>query len=324
MSSSQYPTNTDASANHQNIIAGSAGINEPIDLTVKHHVHRDNEPLPGAKGGAQPVDYNPEVIEHTKLPPSEEGDTQDFSRRERHHQQHPSHQQGDASSTPLEHNPTGSGAPHTTTGNTTNTTLKQETHVVPIQHMPSQHLSQPQRPSEGPHSHPSSFHVTTPDKTKSFDINGNEKNPSLSQQRRMEEAEITNDDDPLGYGKFGGAGRAPKVGDITANMNEHEGSSDQREGTGLPVGVPADSLNKHDGGHSKTAEVKDTVAHPTTHFKEDVNLNKDNAHRQPAHKDKVSLGDKVIGKTQQIAGKLVHNEELKEKGEVRSHGGGLN
>jgi len=273
MSNTSYHTNADAAANHQNIVGGT---NEPIDLTVKHHVHRDDEPLPGARGGAHTVDYTPDVIDHTKLPPSEEGDTQDLSRRD------PSRNR---SSNPLQNNPTGSGAPHTGP-----TQLQQEAHGVPIQHIPSQPTDRP----EGPQSHPSSFVASTPDKSKSFDMNGNEKNTP------RHTLDTTNDDDPLGYGKFGGAGRAPKVGDITANMNEHEGSSSNREGTGVPVGVPAASQNRKQGEHGKGTEVKETLEHPVTHFKEDVKSDKNNEHHIPEHKEKASLGDKVIGKTQQV------------------------
>ena len=51
----------------------------------QHHVHRDDEPLPGAKGGQPAVDYSPETIDHTKLPISEEGNTQDFTSHTKAH-----------------------------------------------------------------------------------------------------------------------------------------------------------------------------------------------------------------------------------------------
>lgn len=53
---------------------------QPLTGSVlTHHVHSENEPLPGARGAAPAVDYTPETIQHIKLPPSEEGDTQNFT-----------------------------------------------------------------------------------------------------------------------------------------------------------------------------------------------------------------------------------------------------
>lgn len=48
-----------------------------------HHIHRENEPLPGARGAASTVDYSPDNIEHSRLPPSEVGDSQNFHPSER-------------------------------------------------------------------------------------------------------------------------------------------------------------------------------------------------------------------------------------------------
>ncbi|KAF9478596.1 hypothetical protein BDN70DRAFT_39025 [Pholiota conissans] len=45
---------------------------------VSHHVHRDDEPLPGARGAAPTVDYSPNAIQQAVLPPSEVGETQNF------------------------------------------------------------------------------------------------------------------------------------------------------------------------------------------------------------------------------------------------------
>ncbi|PPQ76756.1 hypothetical protein CVT26_000145 [Gymnopilus dilepis] len=59
---------------------------QPMTASInQHHVHRDDEPLPGAKGGQPAVDYSPETIDHTKLPISEEGNTQDFTSHTKAH-----------------------------------------------------------------------------------------------------------------------------------------------------------------------------------------------------------------------------------------------
>ncbi|KAF8904768.1 hypothetical protein CPB84DRAFT_1772778 [Gymnopilus junonius] len=57
-----------------------------------HHVHRQDEPLPGAKGGDPTVDYSPDTMEHVKLPITEEGNTQDLTPHHPHlHHPHPHH-----------------------------------------------------------------------------------------------------------------------------------------------------------------------------------------------------------------------------------------
>ncbi|KAH9476820.1 hypothetical protein JR316_0010735 [Psilocybe cubensis] len=64
---------------------------------ISHHVHSDNEPLPGARGAAPAVDYTPDTIEHARLPPSEVGNTQDFAPHPQPHQTAPQYQQDDTS-----------------------------------------------------------------------------------------------------------------------------------------------------------------------------------------------------------------------------------
>ena len=59
-------------------------LSEEIRAGPQHHLHSDNEPLPGSKGGATTVDYTPETIDETRLPPSEEGTTQDLTYHHRH------------------------------------------------------------------------------------------------------------------------------------------------------------------------------------------------------------------------------------------------
>lgn len=57
---------------------------------VSHHVHRENEPLPGSKGSAPTFDYSPDAIESANIPPSELGTTPDTqSRFDHHHTQSP-------------------------------------------------------------------------------------------------------------------------------------------------------------------------------------------------------------------------------------------
>lgn len=68
-------TSVDSSTITTNIMSNPIS-HQPI---ISHHVHSDNEPLPGARGAAPAVDYTPETIEHAKLPPSEVGNTQDFA-----------------------------------------------------------------------------------------------------------------------------------------------------------------------------------------------------------------------------------------------------
>jgi hypothetical protein len=60
-------------------------LNEGIRAGPQHHLHSDNEPLPGSKGGATTIDYTPETIDETRLPPSEEGNTQDLTYHTHHH-----------------------------------------------------------------------------------------------------------------------------------------------------------------------------------------------------------------------------------------------
>ncbi|KAJ3514944.1 hypothetical protein NLJ89_g2066 [Agrocybe chaxingu] len=47
----------------------TTNITEELRTGPHHHVHRENEPLPGATGGAPTFDYSPETIDHTTLPP---------------------------------------------------------------------------------------------------------------------------------------------------------------------------------------------------------------------------------------------------------------
>lgn len=66
---------------------------QPMTTSInQHHVHRDDEPLPGAKGAEPTVDYSPDTMERVKLPISEEGNTQDFSSHTKAHHQEPSTQ----------------------------------------------------------------------------------------------------------------------------------------------------------------------------------------------------------------------------------------
>lgn len=65
----------------------SSNVNESMHTGPQHHLHSDNEPLPGSKGGAATVDYTPETINQTRLPPSEEGTTQNLTP---HTETHPS------------------------------------------------------------------------------------------------------------------------------------------------------------------------------------------------------------------------------------------
>ncbi|KAF8968734.1 hypothetical protein BDZ97DRAFT_1755032 [Flammula alnicola] len=63
--------------------------NQAMDTSLGHHVHSDEELLPGSRGAAPTVDYSPDAIEHAKLPPSEEGETQNFQPHEgAHHHTH--------------------------------------------------------------------------------------------------------------------------------------------------------------------------------------------------------------------------------------------
>ena len=55
-----------------------SSLTNEISSGPAHHVHRDDEPLPGARGAAPAVDYSVDTMEHTRLPPSEEGETQNF------------------------------------------------------------------------------------------------------------------------------------------------------------------------------------------------------------------------------------------------------
>ncbi|KAF8182942.1 hypothetical protein BJ912DRAFT_928354 [Pholiota molesta] len=58
---------------------------------VSHHVHREDEPLPGAQGGASSVDYSSNAMRNAVLPPFEVGDTQDFHPAGSHHHHTPEH-----------------------------------------------------------------------------------------------------------------------------------------------------------------------------------------------------------------------------------------
>ncbi|KIM41947.1 hypothetical protein M413DRAFT_445146, partial [Hebeloma cylindrosporum] len=73
--------------------------NQPLEGSIgHHHVHNPNEPLPGSRGAAPTVDYSPETIARTTLPPSEVGDTQDFHphHSSTHYQHAPHHHPGHA------------------------------------------------------------------------------------------------------------------------------------------------------------------------------------------------------------------------------------
>ncbi|KAF8970562.1 hypothetical protein BDZ97DRAFT_1914462 [Flammula alnicola] len=63
--------------------------NQAMDASLSHHVHSDEELLPGSRGAAPTVDYSPDTIEHATLPPSEVGETQNFQPHEgAHHHTH--------------------------------------------------------------------------------------------------------------------------------------------------------------------------------------------------------------------------------------------
>ncbi|KAJ7619571.1 hypothetical protein FB45DRAFT_871705 [Roridomyces roridus] len=52
-------------------------INMTNEMRPEHHVHRTDEPLPGARGGAPAADYNPDTIERMPSSAWEDPSTRD-------------------------------------------------------------------------------------------------------------------------------------------------------------------------------------------------------------------------------------------------------
>ncbi|CAA7262645.1 unnamed protein product [Cyclocybe aegerita] len=64
-----FDVNDDAAMIAANDMSNT-NITEELRTGPHHHVHRENEPLPGATGGAPTFDYSPETIDHATLPPA--------------------------------------------------------------------------------------------------------------------------------------------------------------------------------------------------------------------------------------------------------------
>lgn len=69
-----HPTTTTNNNNDSTFVEVMPLTSAPL----VHHVHRDNEPLPGAKGGAKTFDYSPENIENADNLPTGSGQSQPF------------------------------------------------------------------------------------------------------------------------------------------------------------------------------------------------------------------------------------------------------
>ncbi|KJA22139.1 hypothetical protein HYPSUDRAFT_41277 [Hypholoma sublateritium FD-334 SS-4] len=207
-------------------------IDDQSQPPVAHHVHRENESLPGAAGSAPTFDYSPDTIAQAHIPNSELGYTP------------PSHPHAHQDST------------HHATRSPGNFTTQERDNA-------------PQVPQ-------GSAPIAPYDRTVLDSALGNP--TTKSQEFERNPLKKSDDDQSQTYQSHSSAPFIPP----------HIGSTEAR----------AESYNIDGQPKKYNGTTNDTTS---------------------SDRNKASFGDKVIGTTEKIAGKVMRNSELQEKGQNRAH-----
>jgi hypothetical protein len=282
---------TDANNNNNNNNVST--FTEIMPLTgapLVHHVHRDDEPLPGAKGGAKTFDYSAENIENSNDFPTEgSGQSQAF-------------RSGG-------HTGTGTGYGQVTGGG-----IASEAGI---------------HNSGGGHANTARAYGGS-----TTEGSGDFRGPTIASttDRRDLSSGVNpthGSNDHTSASNFG-SGRNDKDLFAEDGNNNNMGSNDHN--TSSHISQPVGDLKPHTGNNNASVGRTDnynTVSaagnhdlnNPSHHTGVTGGANKspyDGAGDEPTNKP--SMGDKIIGKTEQIAGKITNNPGLQEKGEIRKAG----
>ncbi|KAF8153988.1 hypothetical protein B0H34DRAFT_719922 [Crassisporium funariophilum] len=258
-------------------------IHQEFNSGPHHHIHGDSEPIPGARGAAPTVDYTPETIERTRLPPSEEGNTQDFAPRA---DLHSGHTHGNT-----HHNATPSG------GVTNDLMPPKEMDASRHVHDDHHHFK-PAHVGEGqPYHGPTS--MDKPEGTTGIwagttgTNTGQFADPSTKSSiaHKLEQLPAKHHDTGITY-------------------------SSNNKGAAEPIG--GTYPDRHDDTH--TSNNKPSITEKIKDKTEQHHDTSNTTHNTNTTNTKPSMGDKIIGKTQKIVGKVAHNPQMQEEGAMRAQG----